>query len=224
MRAHVVRTIERPDAAVVRALADLGVATVHEAYGRRGLLDLAVRPLVPDTRVGGPAVTSLNHAGDNLMLHAALEVCAPGDVLVVATTSPSTHAMLGELVATQCRARGIAAVVLDAGARDSGAIRALRYPVWARAISAAGTTKAHGGAVNVPVACAGVLVHPGDVVVADDDGVVVVAREEAATVLARARERAEREERNRERFARGELSLDVNELRAVLDRLGLRSS
>lgn len=217
---RIVRTIERPPAEVARALADLGVATVHEAYGRRGLMDAALRPLVADARVCGPAVTSLNHAGDNLMLHAAIEVCEAGDVLVVTTLSPSTHGMLGELIATQCRARGIAAVVLDAAARDSATIRRMRYPVWARAISAAGTTKVNAGWVNVPVVCAGALVRPGDLVLADDDGVVVVAREEAQDVLAEARRRAEREDRARERYAAGELSLDVNELRATLERLG----
>lgn len=219
---RIVRAIERPPAEIARELAALGVATVHEANGRRGLMDAALRPLVPDVRVCGPAVTSLNHAGDNLMLHAAIEVCEPGDVLVVATLSPSTHGMLGELVATQCRARGIAAVILDAGARDSAAIRRMRYPVWARAISAAGTTKVNAGWVNVPVVCAGALVRPGDLVVADDDGVVVVAREEAPGVLAEGRKRAEREDRARERFAAGELSLDVNDLRTTLERLGVR--
>jgi 4-hydroxy-4-methyl-2-oxoglutarate aldolase len=215
----VISTIERPPRDLTAALAEFDVATVHEAYGRRGLMLPEIRPIAQGQRVCGPAVTALNHAGDNLMVHAAMAACQPGDVLVVATTAPSTHGMLGELMATQCRAQGIAAVVLDAGTRDSARLREMGFPVWARAISAAGTAKATPGWVNVAVVCGGVRVNPGDLVLGDDDGVVVVAREHLADVLEAARARVAREQVARERYERGELSLDVNNLREVLERL-----
>lgn len=221
MHPCVIRTIPRPPADLCAQLAQLGVATVHEAYKQLGLMQPEIRPVVPGLKVSGPAVTSLNHAGDNLMLHAAIEVCQPGDLLVVSTTSPSTDGMLGELVATQCQVRGITAVVLDAGARDASVLREMRYPVWARAISAAGTAKASPGWVNVPIVCGGVMVNPGDAVVADDDGVVVVAREYVPEVLEAARTRAQREDAVRARYLNGEISLDVSNLRPVLERLGV---
>jgi 4-hydroxy-4-methyl-2-oxoglutarate aldolase len=217
----VIATIERPPAELTAALAEFDVATVHEAYRQRGLLDPGIRPIAHGQRSCGPAVTSLNHPGDNLMLHAAVAVCQPGDVLVVATTAPSTDGMLGELLAAQCKARGIVAVVLDAGTRDSAQLREMGFPVWARAISAAGTVKATPGWVNVPVVCGGVIVNPGDLVVGDDDGVVVVARADVAEVVEAARARTERERAARARYERGELSLDVNNLRDVLQRLGV---
>jgi 4-hydroxy-4-methyl-2-oxoglutarate aldolase len=169
----------------------------------------------------GPAVTSLNHPGDNLMLHAAVEVSQPGDVLVVATMSRSTDGMFGELLATQCRAQGIAGVVLDAGARDRRDLIEMKFPVWSRAISAAGTVKATPGWVNVPVVCGGATVTPGDLVVADDDGVTVIPRAEVAAVVEAAELREEKEARNRVRLQAGELSLDVNNLRPLLERLGV---
>ena len=218
---RVVTRVRRPEPDDVEALSAFGVATVHEAYLRRGLMD-TVRPVVPDTRICGPAVTSLNAAGDNLMLHAAIEQCRPGDVLVVATTAPSRHGMFGELLATQCRARGIAGVVLEAGARDTRELREMGYPTWSAAVSAAGTAKTNPGWVNVPVECDGVIVNPGDVVVADDDGVVVVARDDVPEVAVAAAEREEREAGVRRRFESGELSLDVSDLRQSLERLGVR--
>jgi 4-hydroxy-4-methyl-2-oxoglutarate aldolase len=217
----VIATIERPPAELTAALAEFDVATVHEAYRQRGLLHPEIRPIAHGQRSCGPAVTSLNHPGDNLMLHAAVAVCQPGDVLVVATTAPSTDGMLGELLAAQCKARGIVAVVLDAGTRDSAQLREMGFPVWARAISAAGTVKATPGWVNVPVVCGGVMVNPGDLVVGDDDGVVVVARADVAEVVEAARARTERERAARARYERGELSLDVNNLRDLLQRLGV---
>lgn len=216
---RIVRDIERPDPALCAALAELGVATVHEASGRRGLMEPAIRPLAQGQRAGGPAVTTLCAAGDNLMLHAAIEVARAGDVLVVATSAPSSHGMIGELLATLCRARGIAAVVLDAGVRDSAQIKALGLPVWSRWVSAAGTSKNELGWVNIPIACGGTVVGPGDLVIGDDDGVTVVPRLEAAVVLSRARERAAKETASLARYRRGELSLDVNELRGVLKTL-----
>jgi 4-hydroxy-4-methyl-2-oxoglutarate aldolase len=203
-------------------LAHYGVATVHEAYGRRGLLAPEIRPVLAGRRVCGPAVTSLNTAGDNLMVHAAIELCQPGDVLVIATTAPSAHGMVGDLLCTQAAARGIAAMVIDAGVRDVAGLRELDFPVWSRVISAQGTTKEHGGSVNRPVVCAGLTVRAGDAVVADDDGVVVVAAGDVAAVVAAAAAREAREAVLRERYAAGESSLDVSSLRAVLDRLGAR--
>src|SRR5919198_3520900 len=217
----VISTIERPPPDLVTALAEFDVATVHEAYGRRGLMQPGIRPIAQGRRVCGPAVTSLNHAGDNLMVHAAMAVCRPGDVLVVATTALCTHGMLGELMATQCQAHGIAGVVLNAGTRDSARLREMGFPVWSRAISAAGTAKATPGWVNVPVVCGAVQVNPGDLILGDDDGVVVIAREDAAEVVQASRARVARERVARERYERGELSLDVNNLREVLERLGV---
>jgi 4-hydroxy-4-methyl-2-oxoglutarate aldolase len=222
LRPCVIRTIPRPPPELAAALAEEGVATVHEAQGQLGLMHPAIRPLLPGARICGPAVTALNHPGDNLMLHAAIELCQPGDVLVVATTAPCTDGMLGELLALSCKARGLAGVVLDVGARDLAALQALGLPVWARAVSAAGTAKSTPGWVNVPVVCGGVTVRPGDLVVADDDGVVVVAREHAEAVLAAARARTAREATIRQRLAAGELSLDIYGFRDVLAARGVR--
>ncbi|MBX6748715.1 MAG: 4-carboxy-4-hydroxy-2-oxoadipate aldolase/oxaloacetate decarboxylase [Micromonosporaceae bacterium] len=194
--------VPRPDAAVVQALSPFGVATVHEAYHRRGLMH-GLSPLDPESWICGPAVTALIHAGDNLMVHAAIEQCQPGDVLVVATLSPSSHGIFGELLATLCTARGIAGLVNDAGVRDSQLIRRMGFPVWARTVSAAGSTKHTPGWVNVPVVCGGVLVRPGDLVVADADGVVIVKAEDGAEVARRAREREEREEAIRAAYRAG---------------------
>jgi len=217
----VVRTIARPDPQTVRGLAAAGVSTVHEARGRRGAFGTAIRPIQDGTRIAGPAVTVSCQAGDNLMIHAAVEVCHPGDLLVVVTTSPSTDGMLGELLATSLAARGVAGVVLDAGVRDVAELRAMRFPVWARAVSPQGTVKASPGSVNVPVVCAGQPVAPGDVVVADDDGLVVVPRADAEAVLAAARRREESETAKRARLAAGELGVDMYGLRAVLASLGV---
>ncbi|MHB8618949.1 MAG: 4-carboxy-4-hydroxy-2-oxoadipate aldolase/oxaloacetate decarboxylase [Chloroflexota bacterium] len=216
------RQIERPDKRLAAALAEYGVATVHEAYKQQGLMRPEIRPVVPGKRVCGPAITSLSHPGDNIMLHAAVDVARAGDVIVVATTAPSTDGMIGELIATQCQARGIVAVVLDAGARDSAEIREMGFPVWSRAISAAGTNKKNPGWVNIPVVCGGVTVNPGDLVVADDDGVVVVAARDAEEVASGCEARVERENAARERYRAGESSMEVNNLRALLKDLGVR--
>jgi 4-hydroxy-4-methyl-2-oxoglutarate aldolase len=217
----VVRGIVRPDVETVKGLAEAGVSTVHEARGRRGAFGPGIRPIQQDTRVAGPAVTVSCQAGDNLMVHAAVEVCRPGDVLVVAATSPSTDGMLGELLATSLAAHGVVGVVIDAGVRDVAELRAMGFPVWARAISPQGTVKASPGSVNVPVVCGGQPVAPGDVVVADDDGVVVVPRESAAAVLAAARDRAANEAVKRARLAAGELGVDMYQLRPLLAQLGV---
>jgi 4-hydroxy-4-methyl-2-oxoglutarate aldolase len=222
MKPTIVRRIGRADAAVIRALADLGVATVHEAQGRSGLLRPYMRPLYPDVKLAGSAVTVSSAPGDNLMIHAALEVCQEGDVLVVTTTSESTDGMFGELLAVSAQARGVAGLVIDAGVRDVADLTAMRFPVWAKAISAQGTVKATAGSVNVPVVCAGAIVRPGDVIVGDVDGVVVVPRPAAADIAQRGAERIVKEQKARERLRQGELGLDFYGFRARLAELGVR--
>jgi 4-hydroxy-4-methyl-2-oxoglutarate aldolase len=217
----VVRDFPRGDRALVEGLAALGVSTVHEADRRRGALATAVRPIQDGARIGGPAVTVSCPPGDNLMIHAAIETCRPGDVVVVTTTSPCTDGMVGELLATSMRAHGVVGLVTDAGVRDVAELRAMDFPVWARAVSPQGTVKASVGSVNVPVVCAGQVINPGDVVVADDDGVVVVPRERAATVLGAGRARQASEDEKRARLAAGELSVDMYGLRDVLHDLGV---
>lgn len=217
----VVRNVPRVAADVVSGLGEAGVATVHEA-GATGLLDPGIRPIQEGIRIAGSAVTVSCAPGDNLMVHAAVEVIAPGDVLVVATTSPSTHGMIGELLATSIMTRGCRGVVIDSGVRDIADLRSMGLSVWARAIHAAGTAKDTPGSVNVPVLCGGVKVGPGDVVVADDDGVVVVEREHAAEVLIAAHARLEREHEVRARLAAGELGIDLYGLRERLEEMGVR--
>jgi len=221
MKTTIVRNISRPEAGEVAALGELGVATVHEAQGRRGLMKPYLRPVYPGARVAGPAVTVLSHPGDNLMIHAAVEICRPGDVLVVALLADSTDGMFGELLACSLRAHGVAGLVIDAGARDSTRLAEMNFPVWSRAISAQGTVKETAGCVNVDVVCAGALVHPGDAVVGDADGVVVVPRERAAEVARLGSERRGKEERTRQRLLSGELGLDIYGLRAKLTALGV---
>ncbi|GAA4864756.1 4-carboxy-4-hydroxy-2-oxoadipate aldolase/oxaloacetate decarboxylase [Pseudonocardia benzenivorans] len=217
----VVRSAAAPDPAAVKELRAQGVATVHEAQGRRGLLDPRIAPRQEGAAIAGRAVTVLSHPGDNLMIHAAVEQCEPGDVLVVTTTSDSTDGMFGELLAVSLAARGVLGLVTGAGVRDTAELRRMGFPVWSRAVSAQGTVKASPGSVNVPIVVAGAHVAPGDVIVADDDGVVVVAREEAAEVAAAGAARLRSEEEKRARFAAGELGLDMYGLRAELERLGV---
>jgi 4-hydroxy-4-methyl-2-oxoglutarate aldolase len=217
----VVRTIERADRSVVDGLAALGTATVHEAIGRRGFAGPELRPIQQGTRLAGTAVTVSSHPGDNLMIHAAVEVCQAGDVLVVASTAPSTHGVFGELLASSLMARGVRALVTDAGVRDTAELRDMGFAVWSQHVSCQGTVKASAGSVNVPVVLGQVVVNPGDVVCGDDDGVVVVAREEAAWALERSRERATREDRTRARLAAGDLGVDIYGLRATLEALGV---
>jgi 4-hydroxy-4-methyl-2-oxoglutarate aldolase len=221
-RPVIIRNIDRPPPDVVTGLANAGVATIHEAAGRTGLMSPSIRPIQDGTRIGGPAVTVLCPPGDNMMIHAAVELVQPGDVLVVATTSRSTDGMFGELLATSLRNHGCAGLVIDAGVRDVAELRAMAFPVWSVAIHAQGTVKASAGSVNVPVVCAGVQVEPGDVVVADDDGVVVVPRSRAADVLDAADDRLAKETDTRRRLETGELGLDFYGLRNKLEALGVR--
>lgn len=221
MKTIIVRNHPRADLSAARRLGEFGVATVHEAQGRSGLMRPYMRPVYPQARVGGTAITVLCHPGDNLMLHAAFEIAGPGDVLVVTTTSDCTDGMFGDLMATLCQTRGIAGLVMDAGVRDTSDITAMGFPVWSKAVSAQGTVKATPGCVNVPVVCAGVTVHPGDVVVGDQDGVVVVPRESVAGVLLASAVRVEKEAVTRERLRAGELTLDISDLRGILKELGV---
>jgi 4-hydroxy-4-methyl-2-oxoglutarate aldolase len=222
MNNHVVyRDIERASAQTVAELGRFGVSTIHEAQGRRGLLESYMRPIYTGASAVGTAITVSLPPGDNLMIHVAVEVCREGDVLVVAPTSPSTNGYFGELLATSLAARGVRGLVIEAGCRDVQALAEMKYPVWSRAISSEGTVKATLGSVNVPVVCAGAVVRPGDVIIADDDGVVVVPHENAAAVVKASEERTKKEDQMRKRLAAGELGLDIYSLRKKLADLGL---
>ena len=221
MKTVVVRNITRADADVVKRLGALGVATVHEAYGRFGLMKPYMRPIWAGGEAAGTAVTVLAQPGDNWMIHVAVEVCRPGSILVVAPTSPCTDGYFGELLATSLRAHGVKGLVIDAGCRDVKSLTEMKFPVWSRAISSQGTVKATLGSVNVGVVCAGAFIEAGDVIVADDDGVIVVKRAVAQQVAAASEQRVRKEEATRERLARGELGLDIYGLRAKIKELGL---
>ncbi len=220
-RPVVVRHVPRAERAVIDALGRMGTATVHEALGRQGFAGPRLRPIQQGARLAGSAVTVSCHPGDNLMVHAAVEVCREGDVLVVTTTAPSTHGMFGELLATSLLARGVRALVIDAGVRDTSELRAMGFAVWSQHVSCEGTVKATPGSVNVPVVLGAQVVRPGDVVCADDDGVVVVPREEAAWALAQAEGRVSKEEATRARLAAGELGVDIYGMRRLLEDLGV---
>ncbi|MFJ3823615.1 4-carboxy-4-hydroxy-2-oxoadipate aldolase/oxaloacetate decarboxylase [Streptomyces nodosus] len=217
----VVRNPHRTDRATADAFAAFGVATVHEAQQRTGLLDPALRPVWPGAHIAGTAVTVSVPPGDNWMIHVAVEQCREGDILVVAPTSPSQAGYFGDLLATAVAARGVRGLVIDAGCRDVADLRRMGFPVWARHISAFGTVKETLGEVNTPIVCAGQRIEPGDVVVADDDGAVVVPRRAAPALLDGCRAREEKEAVSRTRYAKGELSLDVNAMRERLARKGL---
>ena len=222
MSGTVVRNIHRADAGAIETLARLGVSTVHEAQGRSGLLQPYMRPLWRGARIAGSAITALCHPGDNWMIHVACDVLKKGDILVVACSSENSDGAFGELLATSLKALGARGVVLDVGCRDAAEISEMKFPLWSRAISAKGTVKASIGSVNLPVVCAGVNVKAGDVVVADDDGVVVVPRLEAAKVAKAGEEREKKEAASRARLQKGEIGLDIYDMRKSLADKGLK--
>ncbi|MBX2885090.1 MAG: 4-carboxy-4-hydroxy-2-oxoadipate aldolase/oxaloacetate decarboxylase [Granulosicoccus sp.] len=217
-----VKNIPRSDADIINQLALLGSATAHEAQGRIGNLDTSLRPIYPGSRIAGSAITVLLQPGDNWMLHVAIELCQPGDILVATPTSPNTDGYFGDLLATSAKAHGVRGLIIEGGTRDIADLHEMQFPVWSTAVSIKGTVKNTLGSVNVPVVCGGQSITPGDVVIADDDGICVVPRQNAAATLAAGQKRVENESTKRAQFAASKLGLDIYEMRERLNSAGFR--
>ncbi|RPK09298.1 4-carboxy-4-hydroxy-2-oxoadipate aldolase/oxaloacetate decarboxylase [Priestia endophytica] len=218
MEKYVVKNITRPDATLIEEYKKLDVSTVYEAQGKIGLMNNSLKPILDKTLVCGPAVTAVCHAGDNLMIHAAIEVCKPGDVLVITTVGEGVAGMIGELIVSALIKRGVQGVIIDSGIRDVAQIRELGFPIWTRAVLSQGTTKTRGGWVNAPTVCAGASVDPGDLIMADEDGVVVVKKADFQSTLELSKQRLQKEEGTKQKIARGEISLDFYNLRPTLEK------
>ncbi|MUG72279.1 4-carboxy-4-hydroxy-2-oxoadipate aldolase/oxaloacetate decarboxylase [Paenibacillus validus] len=218
MNKYVVKNIKRPDEQIIAEYSKLDVSTVHEAQGKMGLLSREIKSISSGAAICGPAVTAVCYAGDNLMIHAAIEVCRPGDILVISTIGENAIGMIGELIVMALMKRGVKGVITESGIRDAAQIRELGFPIWTKAIHSQGAVKTRGGWVNAPAVCGGAAVNPGDLMMADDDGIVVVKRDDIQSTLEASKERMRKEEGTKEKIARGELSLDFYQLREVLKR------
>lgn len=219
---YIIRNFDRPSVEIIEAFKDLDVSTVYEAQGKKGLVSHEIRPIQEGAYIVGPAVTVVCRGDDNLMIHAAIELCKPGDVLVVTTIGETTAGMVGELIVLALQKRGVKGLIIDAGVRDVTRIKELGFPVWSKSISSQGTTKKKGGRVNAEVVCGGIIIHPGDLVLADDDGIVIVEKEEATTSYKLARARMQKEEITKKRIANGELGIDFYGLRETLRKEDVR--